>query len=538
MESAARTLRDSKRFQSSIEWPILVVYEAGTDIKNVLIEASGVFKTVRELVINPCPGEQTWPRPQNWTWQRTVKYLNEKTKSWFWWEWDAIPVEKDWLTQLFDAHRSGKKPLSGPMVINNLGQSYMAGVGFYPGDIGMRANIAIRDLKHPFDIALAEIDGLAKSETVNNIDHLIIHTPLKSNTEFFSAEDVNFEIPNGALLFHKCKDGSLSEVLQGKNRPRATKSSQIPSFTEQTEFDTGYFAFPTSGGDTCYFNSSITRSKGRLLLFTRRNRYFRDHGTGRIFGNAGSTITIWPVRENMSIGWPEKEILMPSRFPKEQWEDPRVYPLGDDLFMSAATWVHGKPWKIRQTFGKLTDDLKAFERLSEPMFGGNSPIPESATDHEKNWIWFNVDGNWFCQYSINPTIVFNTSTMEQFKSKKKHVRWNLGCLRGGTPLIRVKNELIGFFHSSTEWVGGKRRYYMGGYSLKAEPPFPLLRLSEKPILTGSDDDFRLLGSPLVIFPNGVLFENDVWTVVFGVNDEACGWIKIPQSNVDALLTRV
>ena len=535
-EPAERTLRDSKSFQSGIEWPILIVHEKDTPrIERVIDEARLVFKTVGELVIDKCPGVQTWPRPQNWTWQRTAKYLQGKTRSWFWWEWDAIPIAKAWLSTLFQETRA--KPFAGPIVIDTFGQQYMAGVGFYPGDMTWYGGNALRVLSSPFDIVLSEIDGIVRTHQVTDLSCLITHTPFKSNTEFFSKTDIKHEVVNGSVLFHKCKDGSLVEVLGGKKRVRKPSDS-VPSFTEQTSFPTGYFAFPTCGPEVCYFNPSLIRRNGKLLLFTRKTRYGRDPRTGKMFEGDGSSISVWPLRDNMSVGWPEIEIAGPCRFHGEQWEDPRVYQNDGSLFMSAATWVHGRQWKIRQSFGRVSDDLKRFEVIAEPAFGGNSPFPDSATSTEKNWIWFRHDNEWWCQYSINPTVIFNPKNNQRFTSETKRIPWPHGEVRGGTPLTLVGNELIGFFHSSTTWLHEKRRYYMGAYALSSTPPFTLVRITEKEILTGSESDFKLLASPLVIFPSGALLENAVWTVVFGVNDEACGWIKIPHNEVDAMLAQV
>lgn len=209
--------------------------------------------------------------------------------------------------------------------------------------------------------------------------------------------------------------------------------------------------------------------------------------------------------------------------------------------MSFATWVHHQKWSIRQSFTRLTRDWRAVEPLWESPHGGNTRRPEVNRVHEKNWIWFQHDSQWWCQYAINPGEFFrvdgNGNPVEVQKSKDVSLAaWQFGLpLRGGTPPVRVGDEYVAFFHTSTVWQKPKRRYYMGAYTFDAAPPFTLRRMTLQPLLTGSDQDFRALNGPLVIFPNGSILRDNEWLVTFGVNDEACGWVKIPHEDLEARL---
>lgn len=97
---------------------------------------------------------------------------------------------------------------------------------------------------------------------------------------------------------------------------------------------------------------------------------------------------------------------------------------------------------------------------------------------------------------------------------------------------------------------------MGAYAFLAQPPFPITRVTTEPLLVGSEEDPRVLGGPLVVFPNGAVLTGPdpwpydrialeprmidcrCWTVVFGLNDEACGWLRITMSELEERLVPV
>ena len=55
---------------------------------------------------------------------------------------------------------------------------------------------------------------------------------------------------------------------------------------------------------------------------------------------------------------------------------------------------------------------------------------------------------------------------------------------------------------------------------------------------GSERDFRSFEGPLVIFPNGAVMVKDDVMVSFGVNDENCGWVKIPRKEMEERLEEI
>lgn len=531
IELALETLKTSKSYQKKVPYPFLIVINQDQEISEIIDLAQEIFKSIEVFEIEPCPHGDDWPMPQNWCWQKTVKKIQNDSlcDSWFWWEPDAIPVSKNWVTKLLKQFSKCKKDFAGVKVTNQ-NRTYMSGVGFYPCNTLDYCNNAIRTREHAFDIVASELDLIPYGD----ISPYITHDHHRRSMEFYVPNDIKDKIPKKCVLFHKCKDGSLGKVL--RNQILTAPQPQI-SFRDQTNWKSGYFSFPTDQARECYFNSSILRYDEKLLLFTRFHRYGQDGE--KITEGMGSKLVIWNLTEDLKVKWPPIIPEFISRWPDEQWEDPRAYiGLDGNVYVSMATWIHHKQWNIRQSLVRLSDDLSKVTKIYEPNFGNNNSKPEYAKENEKNWVWFILDGQWYCQYMINPAVIFQTNLSDiskVYNNQHKTVKWKYGTLRGGTPLTKVGDELIGLFHSALMWKEPYRRYYVGAYSLEAKPPFKLKRLTPKPLLIGSEMDFRVLGGPLVLFPNGAILENRTWLVTMGVNDEHSGWIKIPQDQLDERL---
>lgn len=554
---AIRNLEWCIQLDGKCDFRALLAHERGFDPGPVLDLASRYFEVVDLFVYDKWNGERDWPIPHNKAWQEVARHIESKVKlPWFWWEQDAVPIKAGWLPTIVSAHVQGGRQLTGPLTTSQ-GLAYIAGVAIYPWDVSVFMPRALLSYKEPWDKVARRHDGVMSK--AHDISSLIVHTPDVVNTVFDSMDDVYRLIPESAVMFHKNKDGSLLDVLQGKaaaipeseaapklisaSGPAFTLDRSIPSFTEQTEWPSGYFTFPTQT-HTCYFNCSICEHDGSMHLFTRRERYNLEQLTGGALQGRKNDLAIWRVRENMTLHPTPLLPACPSRYPHEQWEDPRVV-IGEDgrAYVSFATWIHHKNYPGRQSFTRLSSDWRKVEVLFEPPFGNNARKPELQKGWEKNWIWFQNHGKWHCVYSINPHVVFSASMDGSVLETHKPARpiklpWSFGEPRGGTPPIRIGDEYLCFFHSSQNWQDRKRRYFMGAYTFDAEPPFEIRRMTTTPLLVGSDQDFRHLGGPLVIFPSGALLKNNEFLVVFGVNDEACGWIKIPSDAIEGLLETV
>lgn len=493
-------------------------------------------------------GDKNWPRPQNWAWQQTARFIAETNKEmpWLWWEADATPLVSGWFEALADAYEKGKKPFAGH-IVEGAGNGHMNGVAIYPPDVRPYSTAAFLTRSAPFDRVLSR-DISGQIYPMNDLIGHYLKPPGRATVPIRCVADAREILESSNVIYHGSSDGALARyLLDPSSLPDESPASfpasaacTPPSFTEQTPWKTGYFPFPMAA-NTVYFNcGACEKPDGSRWLFTRRWRY---NLRGGVTDNV-SDLAIWRIRENMTLDSTPIIPRLPLRNPAEQWEDPRVViDANGTAYVSFATWVHRKPWAIRQTFTKLNRDWSKIELLWDAPFGGNTRTPTISKKHEKNWIWFLHDGAWWCQYAINPGICFRVdgrgSPAQTARAKEMALPWTSGTpIRGGTPPTRVGDEYIGFFHTSTTWQKPKRRYHMGAYAFDAAPPFTLRRITTTPLLSGSEADFRTLGGPLVIFPNGAILRDGEWLVTFGVNDEACGWIKIPHSAIEERLVSV
>lgn len=325
----------------------------------------------------------------------------------------------------------------------------------------------------------------------------------------------------------------LGEIL--KPLRLAEHFKDPPSFMRQTQWQSGTFDLPYKPG-TCYFNSGIESIEGRLHLFTRRYRY-KLRNFGAHFGV--NDLAVCPLTDDLKMSGHLIVPIPPGRFEGEQWEDPRAMIIDGQCYVGMATYVHGKRWSIRQSLVRMADDLSRFSVFAEVDYGGNASTPERGTEHEKNWLWFQSDGDLQCVYTLEPMRVFSIRNGDQASESVPIKHWRFGRIRGGSPPVRIDDEFLLFFHSSRPWVDeygrGRRRYYMGALTMTVRPPFRLTSITPNPLLIGSHHDIRELSSPLVVFPCGAKLIDNAWLVTMGINDERCGWIKIPHAELCKLL---
>ncbi len=524
------------------EFECLLVVERSKDVDSKLKEleadSAALFSKVQSYYVDPYRGDPAWPRPQNHMWQRTARSLSMARipHRWFWWEPDCVPLEKGWMSILAKAAEGQARPVAGAVASQpNIGH-YLAGPAVYPPRASRYFPQALNATDEPWDIAASRLDGILGQ--THDISHLIKHDTSREGTHFETMDDVRRLIPDGSILFHKCKDGSLAAVLAGrKPEPLGPGSVSQPSIHDQASengWESGTFAFPHENG-IVYFNPSVVRDvNGQLLMVTRRSK--------EIPGGSHSDLVICKVREPFMTVHSPIVPRLPRADQGDQWEDPKAIwdSSPDRMLISCAQWRHGSMNKIGQDFIRLSADMLTAERVFQPRltFGGQHAHTANSTGHEKNWCPFWHDGKLWFVYSLNPHIVFRAEDGLHEKLPALPLSWPYGEPRGGTPPIKVGSEYITFFHSSLPWRKPKRRYFIGAMAFEAKPPFRPTRWTVSPILAGSEDDPRILGGPLCVFPNGADFKDNRWTIVLGVNDEQCAWLRMSNFDLDERLVPV
>ncbi len=508
-----------------------ILRENTLDVTALAETCKRLFDHVGDISILPWAGDQRRPVPQNYMWQSAARWVEAQGWSkaprpnfdhWFWWEPDAVPLSKGWLERLADAHADGKRAISAAVAHQPSMGHYPAGVAIWPPNPSSVCPNAMMARANCFDIASQQLDHVLDRDYVHDISALICHTPDVPNTHFTSREDAARLIPESAVLFHKCKDLSLVDVLNGKNPAPGTPGSRSqPSIHAQAEkrgWQSGLFAFPYEQGVVHFNPSLVRREDGELLLITRRSK--------QIKGGTHSDLTIWRVREPSMTVYGMVAPKLPVRSAGEQWEDPKAFYLNGKLHLACANWTHHEKAPIKQGLLALSDDLKVATRV--PLAQG-----PDLTRHEKNWCPFVTAKGLEFVYSINPHTLLGAKAGSAIP-----LAWSYGEPRGGTPPVQVRGEYISFFHSSVPWMKPLRRYYIGCYAFSAKPPYQLTRFTVEPLLIGSEEDSRVLGGPLCVFVNGAVLTDQTWTLVMGVNDENCAFLRIPHSDIERMLVPV
>jgi predicted GH43/DUF377 family glycosyl hydrolase len=518
-----------------------------------LIPAEAIISSPEEFDVKPvlnCIGRQCtvirypewggtpkWPHPQNWAWQSTARAMSEQKLPWLWWEADSTPLVKGWYDIIKSEYASGGKPFMGCITERINGwEPHMNGVGVYPADVASYSVNAMLCRSAPFDI----VAWRDTAQYTHRANHIIQHHCREDgdSTHFPDQASVESIVHPGVVLFHRTKDGSLIDRLRDPKsvseivkswfpKPAKAIARDWPSIKEQTKWQVGFFDLPSHERE-CHFNCSIVEDDANVTwLVSRRWRrtlpetWRSDIVRHRLDSNLAIT-------KSIPIGLPKQG------GPMEQHEDPRIIRWGTGFAIGYCHWIFGRPFQAQQALAAIDTNWNCVS-VFFLIYGKNGPGPGQGRGNEKNWTWFYQDRQLFMDYQFSPHIVVEVKAETKFKEYVTDTplasRWKHGHIRGGTPPVRVGDEYISFFHSSIRWTPKQNRYLMGAYAFQAQPPFAVTRITSEPLLAGSDKDIRTLGGPLVVFPDGALFKNDEWLVTFGVNDQACAWIKIPHQDL-------
>jgi predicted GH43/DUF377 family glycosyl hydrolase len=302
----------------------------------------------------------------------------------------------------------------------------------------------------------------------------------------------------------------------------------VPSVLEQTKWRAGFFEF-RNRLRTQYFNPAIVDWRGQRFLIARRRRCQFNPGK--------NDIVLWSLDAEL-YPLSETPILFLGAHPLDHFEDPRALVVEDTIWLSYAGFR--APWTLHyphQMACPLNDRLQTLDVL-HLVYRNNGDYIMGNTGCEKNWVWFHHGGAMHFVYSPTPHIVAKLSgdkVGEEWETAG--FRWRYGLPRGGTNPVLVNGLYWSFFHSSVEINKDppRRRYYIGAYAFHPFAPFKVHSFTRKPLLTGSEADPREPSAPLCVFPCGAIYEHDGWLVVFGVNDCASAWIRIPHNDLLKLM---
>lgn len=208
---ALRVLKWAAILDEKIDAPVLLCYDDSTDAGHITKAATALFKSV-ETFVYPTPKPLPWPRLQNRVFQACARHIATlPPMPWFWWEADLTPLKSGWYKAIAEEHSKGGKLFSGHVVKHVIPSGHMTGCGVYPHNLPSHTDRAMLADKAAWDVNMAK-QMIHKCHPMNA---LLQHRYFDEDGEcpsFPTLASLN-TLPETAVTFHRCKDGSLIDRL-------------------------------------------------------------------------------------------------------------------------------------------------------------------------------------------------------------------------------------------------------------------------------------------------------------------------------------
>lgn len=273
-----------------------------------------------------------------------------------------------------------------------------------------------------------------------------------------------------------------------------------------------------------HWNNGLLRYKDKLWMAYRFHRKVADSRCGVAMVQLNPKLLPTSKGQMLDLDAPSNS---------EHHEDARLFIFRGEPYISyteMSGYIPGRDYSCVMKYARLRLRRGKWEVLEtfQPRYGFNNGLHK-----EKNWIFFERDGALFCIYrSAGNHVVVQVEgerIVKEFYSDSPF--WEWGDIRGGTPPVDLGDgNMLAIFHSSvpTEIAPHFVRYHAGAYTFKSAPPFEVTSISSHPVLTGSEEDGHKVDpryvagwKPYVVFPCGLVDDEDGFLVSFGVNDWQC-----------------
>jgi hypothetical protein len=221
---ALRLMTYCRGLESRQPYNCLVVHDDLISGQAVVEAAREYFAEVKEFTYKHWNGKPNWPYPQNFQFQNAAAhiYKNEPLgrEPWFWWEPDATPVKAGWMKALDDRYEEGKRPFAGHIVSGTPfpgrpAMRWMTGCGIYPWNTPVLSPQMMLALQYPWDVASAR-DVIPNCTQSNDLIQHVWERDGKPFS-FVDKDEAKAALSPTAVIFHRCKDGSLIDVLSNES---------------------------------------------------------------------------------------------------------------------------------------------------------------------------------------------------------------------------------------------------------------------------------------------------------------------------------
>lgn len=157
---------------------------------------------------------ERWPIGPNWMHQNAARWVMlNRRQPWLWLEPDCVPLKSKWLTALEAEYNTGFKPFMGVIEPRtNTYPAHLSGCRISPWYFFNRYWSSYEVPTTPFDVLDTE-RIIAETHTSELL--CFIYNQHGISPRFYVPEDLKTIGPK-AVLFHRCKDGSLIQLLRSK----------------------------------------------------------------------------------------------------------------------------------------------------------------------------------------------------------------------------------------------------------------------------------------------------------------------------------
>lgn len=216
--------------------------------------------------------------------------------------------------------------------------------------------------------------------------------------------------------------------------------------------------------------------------------------------------------------------------------DPRLVWIGGDLLMVYSSYDTGS-FKTECIRGAVIAHAKPdFRFVKARPFRISLPSPE----RQKNWTPFVVNNRVCLVSSVKPHFVYELEAPGRFAVPLSEFEWDSPWFsseffRGNTNAVDLGDgRMLGTFHTVIR--NDRMHYYDNGcYVFEAEPPFRVLRCSNRTFLPAEaavEPHFRKQGLIQVCFPVGMVRDGEKLLISYGDNDSS---VKILKTTVTEML---
>jgi len=158
------------------------------------------------------------------------------------------------------------------------------------------------------------------------------------------------------------------------------------------------------------------------------------------------------------------------------------------------------------------------------------------TGMQKNLCCWEWEGQIYGAWDYKTVVLLDRGDKCRMEYLENPPTWPYGEIRGGTSPLPFYGKWLRFFHSRVWDRANKKpwRYHIGALVMEPHPPFNVLHVSRKPILSGDESGDPMIWhyKPDVCIPYGAIEQNDGWLLSLGINDAHCAVLKLKEGDLN------